>query len=167
MGRPKLSAAHHALVGTKAHASTAKTESNLPASCPQMPSHLSKEARKEWKKILPKLLERGSLTDADSTALSLYVETYSRWLTAKRDVETNGIAVSVTVLDKHGTPVTTRKSNPALRTLENCERSLRSFLREFGMTPATRERVLPTQQREQKEETLLDILNRERDDDEE
>jgi P27 family predicted phage terminase small subunit len=113
-----------------------------------MPSHLSEHARAEWKRILPQLCDRGSLTEADACALSLYCETYSRWLAAKADVEQNGIAVTVTVLDSHGTPVSSRKPNPSLRTLENCERSLRGFLREFGMTPATRERVLPVKKQE-------------------
>ena len=37
-----------------------------------------------------------------------------------------------------------RKQNPALKIAENAERSLRAFLREFGMTPSSRERVKPT-----------------------
>jgi P27 family predicted phage terminase small subunit len=160
MARPRLSDAHHALVGTK-YKSTAKTESKLAAARPKMPSHLSKAAKAEWRRIIPMLLERGSLTDGDSSVLAIYAETHSRWLAAKSDVEQNGLVIVVTVLDKHGVAVNTRKTNPALRTLENCERSLRAFLREFGMTPATRERVLPTQPQDEKTETYLDVLKRE------
>jgi|SRR5580700_12335998 P27 family predicted phage terminase small subunit len=159
MARPRLSDEHHKLVGTTAHKSVAKTVSKLAATRPKMPSHLSKAAKAEWKKILPQLLERGSLTEADACALSLYCETKSRWIAAKADVEQNGLTITVTVLDSHGTPVSTRKTNPSLRTLENCERSLRGFLREFGMTPATRERVLPVKKQENdKPKSAAEIL---------
>ena len=149
MARPRLSDEHHQLTGS-VYKSTAKTVSGLSAARPKMPSHLSKDAKREWKRVLPLLLQRGSLTDGDSAALALYVETHSRWLAAKRDVEQFGIMVSTVVLDSHGQAITTRKVNPSLRTLENCERSLRNFLREFGLTPATRERVIPAKQTEKK-----------------
>jgi P27 family predicted phage terminase small subunit len=156
-----MSDEHHELLGSK-YRNRAKTESNLPADVPRMPSHLTKEARAEWRRILPMLLQRRSLTPADAQVLALYTENYSRWLAAKRDVEENGIVVSTTVLDKHGAAIQTRKTNPALRTLENCERSLRALLRELGATPATRERVLPAKPKEdESEETLLDLMKRE------
>lgn len=161
MARPRLSDAHHKLVGTKPHASVARTESEMSAATPRMPSHLGVEARKEWRRVLPMLLDRGSLTEGDATALALYAETFARWCAAKKEIVERGLTLETTVLDKHGSAVTTRKVNPALRIAENCERSLRSFLRELGLTPATRERVLPAKQKEQKAETYLDILKRE------
>src|ERR1700688_2453780 len=144
MGRPTLSAEHHTLVGTQGHKSVAKTESKHSASRPRMPEHLSEEAKREWRKVFPLLLERGSLTQADASAVSLYCETFARWLAAKRDVELNGIVVTVTTLDKRGEQVQNRKQNPALRIAQDSERSLRTYLRELGLTPAARERVLPT-----------------------
>jgi P27 family predicted phage terminase small subunit len=108
-----------------------------------MPAHLTREARKEWRRVLPLLLERGSLTEADSEAVALLCEMKSRWLAAKQDLEQNGLTVNVTVLDRGGNPVCTRKPNPALKIAENCERALRSFLTELGLTPRSRERVVP------------------------
>jgi P27 family predicted phage terminase small subunit len=157
MARPRLSDEHHALVGT-AYQSTAKVKSKLAAGQPKMPTHLSKAAKAEWRRLVPLLLERGSLTDADSAVLSIYAETYSRWLAAKADVEANGLTITVSVLDKHGVAVTSRKTNPALRTLETCERNLRSLLREFGLTPATRERVLPTQEQPKQVKTIFEMM---------
>lgn len=161
MARPRMSDAHHDLLGSK-YRNRAKTESKLSADQPRMPRHLTPEARREWKRVLPMLLQRKSLTEGDATALALYAETYSRWLVAKNEVAQNGITIETTVLDKHGAAVLTRKTNPALRTLENCERSLRSLLREFALTPATRERVLPAKPKEdESEETLLEMMKRE------
>jgi P27 family predicted phage terminase small subunit len=158
MARPRLSEEHHALVGTTAYQSKAKTKSKLSAGQPKMPTHLSRAAKAEWRRLVPLLLERGSLTSCDSSMLSIYCETHGRWLAAKADVEANGLTITVSVLDKHGAAVTTRRTNPALRTLENCERSLRAFLREFGMTPATRERILPAQEQPKQVKTIFEMM---------
>ena len=158
LGRPRKSDAEHALYGTKPHKSTAKTQSELSASSPEMPKHLTPEARREWKRLLPLLEKRGSLTEADSAALALYCETYSRWLLAKQDVAENGLTITSTVLDSSGQAVASRKINPALRIVENCERSLRNFLREFGMTPATRERVVPARKPKGEQKSAWDIF---------
>lgn len=159
MARPRLSDEHHQLTGS-VYKSTAKTVSALSAARPKMPSHLTSAARKEWKRILPLLLQRGSLTEGDSAALALYSECHARWLQAKKDVDENGITLTTTVLDSHGQAISTRKTNPALRTLENCERSLRNFLREMGLTPTTRERVIPAKQQPQKAFNLLEHMKR-------
>jgi P27 family predicted phage terminase small subunit len=161
MARPRMSDAHHELLGSK-YRNRAKTESTMAADQPKMPSHLSPEARREWRRVLPMLLERRSLTEGDATALGLYVEIFARWVLAKRELLDSGITIQTTVLDKRGSAVQTRKANPALRVVENCERSLRASLRELGLTPSTRERVLPAKPKEdESEETLLDLMKRE------
>ena len=156
LGRPRKSDAEHALYGTKPHKSTAKTVGSLPSGAPEMPKHLTPEARREWRRVLPLLLDRGSLTAADSSVLSLYVETYSRWLAAKKDLSDNGLTISVSVLDSHGQAVTNRKANPALKIAENCERALRGFLNELGLTPRSRERVVPARKPKAEGKTSFD-----------
>ena len=143
LGRPRKSDALHALHGTKPHPSTAKTESALTGALPQMPAHLTAAARREWRRVLPLLAARGSLTEADSAALALYCETHARWIVAKQDLEQNGLTVTTVVLDAGGNPISNRKPNPALKIAENCERALRGFLTELGLTPRSRERVVP------------------------
>ena len=133
-----------------------------------MPDHLSEDAKKEWRRIIPLLEQRETLSRADGASIALYCETHARWLQAKRDVAEHGIIVSVTVLDRSGEQVTTRKQNPALKIAENAERSLRAFLREFGMTPSSREKVKPTKPEEKPEEkSEWDIFRRPIDDEEE
>jgi P27 family predicted phage terminase small subunit len=124
-----------------------------------MPAHLTAEARKEWKRVLPGLLRRQSLTDSDATALSLYCETHARWVAAKKEIEEHGIMVEVTVLSSNGSPIITRKQNGALKIAENCERSLARQLTALGLTPASRERVKPARKREDENEgSILDYL---------
>ncbi len=59
-----------------------------------------------------------------------------------------------TVLDKHGAAIESRKANPALKISESAERSLRAFLREFGCTPQSREKIRPTKKVEDREDLL-------------
>ncbi len=143
MARPRKSEELHKLQGTKPHPSTAKTHSDVPAARPKMPSHLSPEARKAWHGLVKLLEERGTLSRADSMALAIWAETQARWVAAKAELAKYGIVIETSVLDSNGQSVTSRKPNPALRTVEQCEKSLRALAREFGCTPQSRERVKP------------------------
>jgi P27 family predicted phage terminase small subunit len=158
MARPRKSDAEHRRDGTKPHPSTAKTQSDIPAARPKMPSHLSPEARKAWRGLVKLLEERGTLTGADSMALAIWADTQARWVLAKADVHKYGIVVENSVLDSNGVAVVSRKPNPALRTLENCEKSLRAVAREFGCTPQSRERVKPAKPIEEKPVTAFDLM---------
>ena len=155
MGRPTKPAELHALQGTKPHPSTAKTHSDVPAARPKMPSHLSVEARKAWHGLVKLLEERGTLSRADSMALSIWSETQARWIAAKAELAKYGIVIETAVLDSNGARVVSRKPNPALRTVEQCEKSLRALAREFGCTPQSRERVKPAKPAEEKQPESL------------
>src|SRR5258708_14408406 len=160
MSRPRKPESVHALQGTKPHPSTAKTHSDVPAARPKMPEHLSPEARKAWRQLIALLEERGTLSRADSMVLSIWAETQARWIQAKAELAAHGIVIEVTVLDSNGAAVITRKPNPALRTVEQCEKSLRALAREFGCTPQSRERVKPAKPAEEKPENIFDLLKK-------
>jgi len=150
MARPRKPDALHALHGTKSHPSTAHTHSAVTAARPKMPGHLSPEARKAWHGLVKLLEERGTLSRADSMVLSIWAETQSRWIAAKSELAAHGIVIEVSVMDSCGVAHITRKPNPALRTVEQCEKSLRALAREFGCTPQSRERVKPAKPVEEK-----------------
>jgi P27 family predicted phage terminase small subunit len=163
MGRPPKTAEEHRWQQTKQRPSTAKTHSDVTASRPKMPSHLSPEAKKAWRNLVALLEERGTLSRADSMVLSIWAETQARWIAAKADVMRYGIVVESSVLDSNGTAVTARKPNPALRTLENCEKSLRALAREFGCTPQSRDRVKAAKPAEEKVKDIFDYIKKEKD----
>lgn len=150
MGRQRLPDTHHKLLGTKYR--DRREPSQVAAGRPKMPDHLSDNAKKEWRRIVSLLEQRGTLSKADSAVLALYCETHARWLQAKQEVATHGLMIEATVLDSAGEQVTTRKPNPALKVAENAERGLRGYLKEFGMTPSSRERVKPTKPEEKPKE---------------
>ena len=160
MGRPRKSDELHALQGTKPHATTVKEFSDKVRAKPKLPKYLSPAARKEWRKLLPLLMERGSLTAADAAALAMHCELFSRWLDCQRRITEEGVTQDVTVLDKNGTPVTRTKPHVALRIAQDCERSLRASLRELGLTPASRERVKATKKIEEQQESIMDFLSK-------
>jgi P27 family predicted phage terminase small subunit len=158
MARPRLSDAHHKMMGTE-YKFKGKTASKLAGGRPRMPQHLTAEARKEWRRVLPLLEERKSVTEADAGALALYCEQFARWVAAKKSVDEKGITVTVNVLDRNGEQMQTTKVNPALRVLQEVEKALRQSLRELGLTPATRERVLPATPQEKQEKSIFDYLD--------
>src|SRR5437899_3675113 len=166
MGRPRKPDALHAQHGTKPHPSTAQTHSEVPAARPKMPSHLSPDARKAWHGLVKLLEERGTLSRADSMALSIWSETQARWIQAKAELTAHGIVIQTSVLDSNGAPVVSKKPNPALRTVEQCEKSLRALAREFGCTPQSRERVKPAKPVEEKAENIFELLRKAKDADE-
>jgi P27 family predicted phage terminase small subunit len=46
---------------------------------PSMPQHLTPEARKEWKRVTPLLVELNLLTKIDRSAIERYCRIYGRW----------------------------------------------------------------------------------------
>jgi P27 family predicted phage terminase small subunit len=51
---------------------------------PPMPKHLSREARSEWRRVTPLLLELNLLTRIDRSAIERYCRVYGRWQQVER-----------------------------------------------------------------------------------
>jgi P27 family predicted phage terminase small subunit len=116
---------------------------------PEMPK-LSREAAQEWKRIVPELLRLKVLTVIDGMALAAYCQAYARWQQAERDVKRYGITVRESVLkDGEPTGYVRLKRNPAIGVANDALKIMKSFLIEFGMTPAARTRIhveIPSEQ---------------------
>jgi P27 family predicted phage terminase small subunit len=100
---------------------------------PSCPSHLDKEARREWRRIVPELTVLGLLTRVDRAALAAYCVAYSRWITAEREVQRTGL----TVVSPNGYP----QKSPHLAIADKALEQVRKFAAEFGLTPASRSKV--------------------------
>lgn len=162
MARPRLSDAHHALTGGKYRdRSKPQAESKHSADVPRMPSYLSPDARREWKRLLPLLISRGSLTAGDAQGLALHVETFARWVNCQKQITAEGLMQTVTVLDKHGDKVTRTKPHPCLQIAQDCERALRVSLASMGLTPQSREKIIPAKPAEKEEESNFSKMMRE------
>ncbi len=112
---------------------------------PIMPKHLCPVARKEWKTIVPELLKLNVLTVVDRAALAAYCECFALWERARREVAKNGITFTtkavVKVGDKDEVIILGIKRNPAVAVCSEALRMMKSYLVEFGLTPASRSRL--------------------------
>ncbi len=100
---------------------------------PSAPSHLSPEAKKEWRRSGRMLLQLGVMTEADRTALALYCQAYGRWVEAEDALRRYGFMVK----SPSGFPM----QSPYLAVANKAMEQLRSLLSEFGLTPASRTKV--------------------------
>ena len=100
---------------------------------PSPPNHLSKEARKEWRRSGAFLLQLGLISDLDRAAFAAYCTAYGRWIEAEEALRTYGVMIK----SPSGFPM----QSPYLAVANKAMDQMRSLLSEFGMSPATRTRV--------------------------
>lgn len=103
-----------------------------------MPRNLSAAAKSFWAEAIRLLKERDTLTKGDGPALQAYSECAARRQAAQGLLERDGLVLG-------------GKPHPALAILQDCEKLIRAYLRDFGLVGLTRERVLPTIEKEETE----------------
>lgn len=144
MPRPAKSAADHWRDGTVSQVGREKpvkrVASEFEAGRPKFPKHLSKDARREYKRICTFLSARRTLSEADYYSISLLSEIYARWIAAKESLGVDFI-VSVTITDKKGNTSTIERENPLVTICGDCEARILSLSKALGLTPADRDRV--------------------------
>lgn len=142
-GRRPTPTAVKKLHGNRGKRPLNEAEPIAPAGDPEMPADLPKAAALEWKRILPELRALGVLSKIDRAALAAYCHAYARWFEAERQVRRIGVVVREPVLHQ-GIPlkgIARIKKNPAVTVSEGAMKLMKSFLIEFGMTPAARSRL--------------------------
>ena len=73
------------------------------------------------------------LTSVDADALAMYCETYAQWVKASGELAKNGMIVNT----ENGFPVL----SPYVSIANQCLKTMKGLLTEFGMTPASRSRL--------------------------
>ncbi len=105
-----------------------------PKACiPECPEWVSPEGKKEWKKITPRLLRLGLLSEIDYAALGGYCDCYGELKPLREEIKL------------YGYTTTTDKGNVVQRPEvgiynQKLEKMLK-FLSEFGMSPSSRTRL--------------------------
>lgn len=136
---------------------------------PEMPKGLRRAAQREWKRIVSELLQLGVLTVVDGKALAMYCDAYADWQEAQRDCVKHGLVLDSPVLDEENKPIivggqalTVRKVNPAFTVKSAAQKTLKSFLIEFGLTPASRAKLkIPAKPKVDPMEAFLNSGNNE------
>jgi P27 family predicted phage terminase small subunit len=106
------------------------------------PDHLNEVAKEEWRRIIVILDDIGVMTQLDVSALEMYCQNYSILREASEDVKENGLLVTGDNQIAY--------QNPNLKIMTEYSKLCRSFLQEFGMTPAARTRVHTTKEKAKK-----------------
>lgn len=108
---------------------------------PNPPTWLSREAKAEWKRVLPGLSRLDLIKPEDRAALVSYCETWATYVEAVRDMRANGLTVVNRSVRKDGTETEWVTKNPAVAVAERAAQQLRAWCHEFGLTPAAESRV--------------------------
>lgn len=101
---------------------------------PTCPRWLGHEAKAEWRRIVPELMQLGLLTKIDRSALAAYCGAYEMWYEAKKSLDEAGTLVQVTE-SGYVAP------RPEVGIINSALKTMKAFLAEFGMSPASRTRV--------------------------
>ncbi|MGV0961873.1 MAG: phage terminase small subunit P27 family [Limnohabitans sp.] len=101
---------------------------------PDPPDDMPEVAAAEWKRIAPILSKYKLLSDLDLTALEAYCRVYARWLHAEKKLDEKDSYV-------FRTQTGYETQSAYLNIINMCLKQMQSFMAEFGMTPATRERL--------------------------
>ena len=129
---------------------------------PNCPSHLLPEARKEWKRITPELQRYGLISKLDRASLALYCQAYARWVWAERQLQRAQALAAEKTADAEArgetyaggdgytlaTPGGHMTYSPHWVIANKAMEQVNRFLAEFGMSPASRNRVNPSNLRQ-------------------
>lgn len=129
------------------------------AARPSCPSWLSKEAKAEWRRIVPELERLGLLTLVDRTALAAYCQAAAELEIATKQLNKEGRIIFVEVFNKAGeVSGSVQKPHPAIKLQRDAFRQVKAYLAEFGLTPSARTRV-KTPEKTDESDPLMDLLN--------
>lgn len=99
---------------------------------PAAPKTLNALGKKEWERVAFDLSQRGLLRALDMGALENRCRAYSRLVQAQRVLDRKGLTYSLNGL---------HRKRPEISIVADCEKIIRQYDSEFGMTPAARARV--------------------------
>ena len=133
-GRKPKPTAIKVLEGNPGKRSLNTAEPKPEKKAPRCPSWLEEEAKKEWKRLAPSLIAMGVLTEHDMEAFAGYCQAYARWREAEEFLSQHGTIFK--------TPSGYVQQVPQVSIAQQNLKIMQSFCSEFGLTPATRARII-------------------------
>lgn len=121
---------------------------------PSCPAHLDDAGKVAWGRLTVLLDRMGVLTEADSLALERLCDCYADILECRVLIERDGR--TYTTLDQNSN--TLIKNNPAVNQLRAADAQFKSYLIEFGLTPAARTRLKVPTDDEEKADPLSEFF---------
>ena len=111
---------------------------------PEMPAYLDREARRQWKRLVPILLSMRVLTVADGMALATLCQAYSILVEALQDKRKASKGGGSGLLMK--TPAGYVQQSPLIGIINSQVEIIHRISREFGLTPSSRARLEATEE---------------------
>ena len=114
---------------------------NIPepdVSIPKPPNFLTKDAKKEWKRVAPLLEIMGVLAEIDMGVLAIYCQSFAHWKSAEEWIAENGS--TFIIRDKDG-QVKYIQQVPHVSLSKQARADMLKAGAEFGMTPSSRSRI--------------------------
>ena len=111
---------------------------------PSCPAYLSDVGKVAWGRLGVLLDRMGVLTEADGPALERLCDCYAEILECRQLIKEQGRTYSsIRGIGDENSPIeqVLMKANPAVAMLADADRRFKSYLVEFGLTPAARSKV--------------------------
>jgi P27 family predicted phage terminase small subunit len=132
-GRPRKPTVLKVLEGNPGKRPLPKNEPKPEPLAPKCPAHLDKAAKREWKRVVDLLEPLGLVNKLNMAALAAYCQVYSRWVEAEGMIRKHGMLVK--------TPNGYPQLSPFMTVANRCLDQMKSYMVEFGMTPASMSRI--------------------------
>ena len=113
------------------------------------PSWLSKEAKAEWRYIVPRLTKLGLLTYIDKAALVSYCTAYADIQQTERIIAKGGFTIECVKELKNGELSIYLQQRPEVAIRSAARATVKQFLAEFGLSPASRAKLNVTPKKEE------------------
>lgn len=121
---------------------------------PSIPAHLSKEARKEWKRITVELEALGLISRLDRAALAIYCQTWARLVQAEMELEKRRATAEASGQNEFDavfvqtTPTGFQRESMLIRLVGKLQQDCDRYLASFGMSPSSRSKVKASDNRQ-------------------
>ena len=119
-------------------------------SVPSCPTWLHREAKREWRRIVPELETLGLLAEMDRAALAAYCQAYATWWKMEKDIAEEGET-------QFNVRSGLESARPQVAIRDKALDTMRRYLVEFGLTPSARSRVSVPEQPKPKGNAFLNL----------
>lgn len=121
---------------------------------PSCPAYLDDSGKVAWGRLSVLLDRMGVLTEADTSALERLCDCYTDILESRDLIRRDGRTYTTMDMNRN----TLIKANPAVAQLRAADSQFKSYLVEFGLTPAARSKVHATPDDNDKKDPLAEFF---------
>lgn len=124
------------------HRATAQKMTPSPGK-PTAPKTLTPEAKSEWNRVVKELDAAGAISKLDRAILTMYCQAWAIAQLAQVDIDERGVLVP----GDRG-----MVKNPSLQIRRDASAEAGRWMKELGLTPASRSRIVPLSDEDSEEE---------------